>query len=180
MKSLGVDWSKPFAGLLPRVVAGRTPRSRSFSVLLDLLLHRCATEHTLWLARHAQRNWSGPSSNGSPGTRSFEAMTQRLAGEGDRERYGSRRSWRSRTPWFPDSSSRNSMMVATRVFVPSVPTPFAGAVYVLDAGTGASAGRPVHPGDRIRSLAGARGARTWSRRCRGSGSAPARPGVGGR
>ena len=40
------------------------------------------------------------------------------------------------------------------VFVPSVPTPFAGAVYVAQPGTRTSPGRPLHTGDQVRSPGG--------------------------
>ena len=81
--------------------------------------------------RDSRAHGSGCSSNGYPGYGLLRSLTQRLAGDGDE------------AAWKPALAEIEEALAPAfvieehddgrfTVFVPSIPTPFAGAVYVLD------------------------------------------------
>ena len=90
-----------------------------------------------------------------PGYAVIRGMTQRMAGKGDENE------------WKPVLAEIEDALVPAfiveelddgrfTVFVPSVPTPFAGAVYILAPGTRTSRRRPFHPGHEVRLALGVR------------------------
>ena len=119
---------KPFAGLLPEWL----PAERLLSLLLVLLIcffigAAARTRSGRALMEKLERSFF----ERIPGYAVIRSMTQRLAGKGDE------------TEWKPALVEIEDALVPGFIieefddgrytcFVPSVPTPFAGAVYVLD------------------------------------------------
>ena len=108
-----------------------------------------------------------------PGYALLRSLTQRLAGDGEEQ------------TWQPALAEIEDALVPAfiieelddgrfTIFVPSVPTPFAGAVYVLGRNACTSS-TSLLPRPSAPSLAGAQGRKTSWRRCEGDGpGGPAR------
>ena len=155
---------RPIAALLP---SGYLPR-HLLSLLLVLFI--CFLVGAAVRTEAGQRGSASASRSRSseriPGYGLMRSLTRRLAGDGDEK------------CWKPALAEIEDALVPAfvieeiddgrlTVFVPSVPTPFAGAVYILDR-------ERVHVVDvpftrpSGRSLAGARGRGSWWRRCEAS------------
>ena len=129
----------------------------------------CALERGARLASA----WRRCSSSELPGYDLLRSLTQRLAGDGDED------------AWKPALAEIEDALVPAfvieeladgrlTIFVPSVPTPFAGAVYILDRERVHVRRRPLHPGHQVR-LALGRGVEGPGGGDAGAATDPARP-----
>ncbi len=144
MKSVG-SLVRPVAALLPDWI----PAERLLSLLLVLAL--------CFLVGVAMRTRAGRVARDRvernlferlPGYGLIRSLTQRLAGDGEEHE------------WQPVLVELEDALVPAfiieelddgrfTVFVPSVPTPFAGAVYILATGTCAPPGNPLYEGPQL-------------------------------
>jgi uncharacterized membrane protein len=156
---------KPFAQLLPKWLPGDQVLSLLLVLVGCFLIGAALRTRTgYWLWNRLEKSFF----DRMPGYALIRSLTQRLAGA-DRE-----------AAWKPALAEVEEALVPAfiieeledgrfTVFVPSIPTPLAGAVYILSA-------ERVHPLNvrPKRSRAGDRGRRIWWRRWRGEESWPQR------